>query len=182
MSAQIIQFGKPQSRKRAAEQPDATASSMPLVERTKLEMQLSANTRRRRKMDEKAAAVRCRVDGKLYEVRFQGGEVLEVLGIHHRTSQDGRIAEIKRRHWAAGSDGERDLDRRVVLAAWRERSRNDAERASRSRWLGRKRHSFWYRNARCRSQDSRRAGWPVSRSRGAANWRHPRDSTQRYSG
>jgi hypothetical protein len=131
MSAQIIQFGKPQSRKRAAEQPDATASSMPLVERTKLEMHLSANTRRRRKIDEKAAAVRCRVDGKLYEVRFHGGEVLEVLGIHHRTSQDGRIAEIKRRHWAAGSDGERDLDRRVVLAAWRERSRNDAERASR---------------------------------------------------
>lgn len=104
---------------------------MSLVERTKLGIQLSANTQRRGKIDEKAVAVRCRVDSKLYEVRFHGGEILEVLGIHHRTSRGGRIAEIKRRHWAAGSDCERDVDRRVVLAAWRERSRNDAERASR---------------------------------------------------
>lgn len=99
MSAEIIQFGRAHLRKSA----DDVGPSSVRTER-----------------------VRCTVDGKLYEVLFDGGEVIQISTVHYRLKNGG--VEETRCHVYSGA--RRNPDPRVIAVARRERGR-DPESATR---------------------------------------------------
>jgi hypothetical protein len=110
MSAEIIQFGKPQSATRPGRNeahdraPDTTIGKRHLVNRR-----------------HKKASVRVMFDGELYEVVFYGDDVQVVYAIRYRISAGG-VQEMKRSRWQGGGYWSRDLNPALVKAAWRARA------------------------------------------------------------
>ena len=107
MTAEIIQFGKP------------------LSSPAQLGARRNESIQRRVKPEAESEfeAVRCTVDGKLYEVVFRGASVCDVSALHyrHRAGRGDHIETIRHRH-------RRELDPVIVEAARRARGRSGTER------------------------------------------------------
>ncbi len=104
MTAEIIQFGRaPSSGAKLKAEPiamaRATSQAKPLTE-----------------------AIRCTVDGKLYEVKFRGKAVCKISAISYRHNRrNGRIETCRLQHWSPNGYSRHDCDPKVVEAAWRVR-------------------------------------------------------------
>lgn len=108
MSAEIIQFGKSQQ------------SELKSVEQRSVQRRVMFDM----KSDTDKEVVRCTVDGKLYEVEFEGAAVRYVYAVFPRNF-GGRIREMRRRCWFYRSDGV--IDPEIVSAARRARGQSTAE-------------------------------------------------------
>lgn len=116
MTAEIIQFGKPQPAGRK------TAAST-IVEQRVLQ------ARRARPKPHELEAVRVEVEGRLYEVVFRGKSVDKVSAVHYcLDSRKGRIKTIRYGHWASyGHWNRHELNPAVVEAARRVRGQDGTE-------------------------------------------------------
>jgi hypothetical protein len=61
-------------------------------------------------------AVRCAVDGRLYDVEFSGKDMVRVYTVCHR-GQNDRIQEVRYHQWSASGYCPCDLDPAVVTVA-----------------------------------------------------------------
>jgi hypothetical protein len=73
-------------------------------------------------------AVRCTVDGKLYEVEFRGETVCKIFTISYRHNRrNGRIETCRLHQWSASGYSRHDCDPKVVEAAWHARNQGGNE-------------------------------------------------------
>jgi hypothetical protein len=120
MSAEIIQFGRPQSTSGRRKRPPKSVVADETPARASFEPTEEPD-------EGDGVGVRCVVDGELYEVEFHGANVWSGSLVHNRNS-GGRIEVIRRRIWSAHRQFcRRDLDPAVVEAARRARGRTVAE-------------------------------------------------------
>jgi hypothetical protein len=109
MTAEIIQFAKPQS---------IPAKFKPAGHKSVL---------RRPEPELEKEVVRCAVYGRLYEIEFRGESICRVYFVHHRhRGRDGHIETVRRREWSAGAYGRGELNPEFVEAAWRARGQSGA--------------------------------------------------------
>jgi hypothetical protein len=134
MTAEIIQFAKPQSisaQFRPAGQESVQRRVKPEAENACHGAEVIARRGRPHdrfayRQDPEIEAVRCTVDGRLYEVEFRGASVCYVFSVSYR-NRDGRVDELRRRCWNAAYPWHySSLDPAIVEAAKRARSRGDA--------------------------------------------------------
>jgi hypothetical protein len=132
MTAEIIQFGKPQSisaKFKPARQKGVQRRVKPEAENAchGAEVIASGGPRGRfaYRQESEIEAVRCTVDGKLYEVEFRGASACYVFSVSHR-NRDGRVDELRRRCWNAAYPWHySSLDPAIIEAARLARGRGD---------------------------------------------------------
>src|SRR5579863_2151972 len=105
MTADIIQFGKPQSRsvkakKRGHQATEAAVLPDWLYEQCAEIARREGRTPQRWEPNRKIepVTVRCMHEGKIYEVRFIGDDPDKISHLCHRT-QNGRTVEMRYRVW-----------------------------------------------------------------------------------
>lgn len=123
MTAEIIQFG------RWPANPNPVAIKV-LQRRSPLASKISARAPYKQKAVETInEAVRCTVDGRLYEVEFHGKSVTRISTVHYRHNRrNGRIETLRYHLWTTlGRHNRREPDPNVIDAARRSRGQSKKE-------------------------------------------------------
>jgi len=119
MTAEIIQFGKPQSATFRHQQLAATIKQTTRKRLAGVEAQ-AAGQRPQRRAPRISETVRFMFGAGLYEVEFCDDHVEDVNAIKYRITAGG-VQEMKRHHWWEGCYCQHDLDPAMVQAARRAR-------------------------------------------------------------